>query len=159
MKKSHFIVFLLLLLGDQLSKWVVTLQLALGESVLVIPGFFDITYLENKGAAWSMLEGKMVFFILVAIVALVFMFYCYRRSEDGDVFIHYGLVLMMAGTIGNLIDRVWLGYVRDFLSFDIFGYAFPVFNIADVALCVGVFLVIVSVLLEEYCGGANTCEK
>lgn len=159
MKKSHFIVFLLLLLGDQLSKWVVTLQLALGESVSVIPGFFDITYLENKGAAWSMLEGKMVFFILVAIVALVFMFYCYRRSEDGDVFIHYGLVLMMAGTIGNLIDRVWLGYVRDFLSFDIFGYAFPVFNIADVALCVGVFLVIVSVLLEEYCGGANTCEK
>ena len=159
MNKKHGILFILILLCDQISKWFVASNLSLGESIEVIPGFFDITYLENKGAAWGMLEGKMLFFLIVAVLALGFMFYCYRRSEPGDIFVRLGLLSMMSGTIGNFIDRVLFGYVRDFLSFDIFGYAFPVFNVADVALCIGVFLVIVSVFLEEYCGGANTCEK
>lgn len=96
-----------------------------------------------------MLEGKMWFFYIITAIALVAMIYFYVRSEKQDVMFKTGIVCMAAGTIGNLIDRLMFQYVRDFIDFIILGYDFPVFNVADMALCFGVFLIIIDILLEE----------
>lgn len=97
--------------------------------------------------------------MIVTVIALIVMGYFYYCAEKKDALTKYGLVLMMAGTLGNFIDRLCFQHVRDFLDFVILGYDFPVFNVADIALCVGVFLILVSVFLEERFGGVKKCEK
>ena len=148
-----------LLAADQISKWIVSQTLLLGERNEIIPHFFSLTYLHNTGAAWSMFEGQMGFFMIVSIVALLLMIGFYKGTEKDDILTKYGLVLMMSGTIGNLIDRVCFHYVRDFLDFIILGYDFPVFNIADMALCIGVGLIMLSIVLESLYGGYRKCVK
>lgn len=149
MKVKHGILFVVLLLIDQISKYLVDMNMKLQESITVIPGFFRVTYLHNTGAAWSMLEGKMIFFYLITAIALAAMIYFYIKSKNSEVLFKTGIVCMAAGTLGNFIDRLVFQHVRDFLDFIILGYDFPVFNIADMALCIGVFLIIVDILLEE----------
>lgn len=149
MKKKHLIVLLVVLLIDQVTKFYVDSAMTLGQKIPVISGFFHFTYYHNTGAAWSMLEGKMWFFYLITIAALIAMWMFYKNAKENDVLAKYGLVLMMAGTIGNFIDRLCFQYVRDFIDFIIFGYDFPVFNVADMALCIGVCLIIADIFLEE----------
>ena len=158
MKAKHILMMAAVLLLDQLSKWGVQTSMQIDESFDVIPGFFRITYLHNTGAACSMLEGKMVFFYLISIVFLIGMLYFYRTTDHRDRLTRIGVVLMMAGTLGNFIDRLIFQYVRDFLDFIIFGYDFPVFNVADISLCVGVGLIVLSMVLETY-GGRRICAK
>lgn len=158
MKLKYILLLIVLLIVDQASKFGIHAGMELHESFVVIPGFFDITYLQNTGAAWSMLEGNMIFFYIISVIALVIMIYFFRSVDHTDTLTKYGIVCMMAGTIGNLIDRVLFQYVRDFFDFNIFGYDFPVFNVADMALCFGVFLIFLSVFLESY-GGFRKCAK
>lgn len=155
MKVKHIVLIIAVLVLDQLTKVFINTTMELGESMDVISGFFRITNLHNTGAAWSMFEGKMLFFYIISVVFLVLMVYFYR-SEEADKLTKYGVVLMMAGTIGNFIDRLFLQYVRDFLDFVIIGYDFPVFNIADMSLCIGVGVVLLAVFLESY-GGYHKC--
>ena len=149
MKIKHIILFVVILALDQVTKFAAASSLSLQQRFTIIPGFFHLTYIENRGAAWSMLEGKMWFFYIVTVIALVAMVLFYRNQEPSNVWIQIALVLMMSGTVGNFIDRLCLHYVRDFLDFIILGYDFPVFNIADSALCIGVFLIIADVLMEN----------
>ncbi len=148
MKLKHVIIGIVVLLIDQITKIAAEATLSSG-AISVIPGFFRLTYAENTGAAWSMLEGKMWFFYIITIIALIIMVMFYRNQKEADELVKVSLVLMMAGTIGNFIDRLCFQHVRDFLDFIIFGYDFPIFNVADMALCIGVFLIIVDVLLEN----------
>lgn len=148
MKVKHIGLFAGVLLLDQVTKALATSFLS-AERLTVIPGFFHLTYRENSGAAWSMLEGKMWFFYLITVVALIAMVLFYRNQETDDGWIQIALVLMMAGTVGNFIDRLFLQYVRDFLDFVILGYDFPVFNIADSALCIGAFMILIAVYREN----------
>jgi len=99
MKAKHILMMAAVLLLDQLSKWGVQTSMQIDESFDVIPGFFRITYLHNTGAAWSMLEGKMVFFYLISIVFLIGMLYFYRTTDHRDRLTRIGVVLMMAGTL------------------------------------------------------------
>lgn len=149
LNKKYGWLFLFLVGADQLSKYLIELNLNYNESIEIIKDFFAIHYVRNEGAAWSMMEGKMIFFYLISIVALVAMVYFFKSSEKKDKLTRLGLVMMMAGTIGNLYDRLVFKYVRDFLDFNIFGYDFPVFNIADMALCIGVGFIILDVFLES----------
>ena len=158
MKAKHILMMAAVLLLDQLSKWGVQTSMQIDESFDVIPGRVRSTYLHDTGAAWSMLEGKMVFFYLISIVFLIGMLYFYRTTDHRDRLTRIGVVLMMAGTLGNFIDRLIFQYVRDFLDFIIFGYDFPVFNVADISLCVGVGLIVLSMVLETY-GGRRICAK
>jgi len=148
MKLKHVLIGIATILIDQITKIAAASSLSSG-SITMIPGFFRFTYAENSGAAWSMLEGKMWFFYIITVIALIAMVMFYRNQADSDELIKVSLVLMMAGTIGNFIDRLCFQHVRDFLDFTIFGYDFPIFNVADIALCIGVFLIIVDVMLEN----------
>ena len=117
---------------------------------MIIPGFFSITYVQNTGAAWSILSGKQTFLIWVSVIEIaVITWFFFRNRKDHNRLYMTALTLMLGGAFGNLIDRVFLHYVRDFLDFIIFGYDFPVFNIADSALCIGVGLLILDMWLEE----------
>ena len=134
---------------DQISKiWIVN-HFRLYERKEIIAGFFDLTYLENTGAGFSIFEGYgKVFFATLTIVAFVFIVYMFWNSTSR--FTDWMLTIIMAGAIGNFIDRMFLGYVRDFLSFCIFGWDFPVFNIADICISVGFGLLLIYYVVEEY---------
>lgn len=158
MKLKHIVMIVIILLIDQITKLWINASMSLGESMTLIKGFFKITNVHNTGAAWSIFEGNMVFFYLITIVFVIAMIYFYRNSEEADRMTKFGIVLMMAGAVGNFVDRIALQYVRDFLDFIILGYDFPVFNVADMSLCIGVGVVILSVFLENY-GGYRKCAK
>ena len=148
MKRKHIVAFILILIIDQLTKLAISSNMQLFDSIDIISGFFSITYVQNTGAAWSIMEGgSMAVFYVITFVALVIMISYYRSSEC-DALGKWGIVMMMGGTIGNFIDRLRLQYVVDFLSFDIFGYDFPIFNVADIFLCLGVGILILSFILE-----------
>lgn len=158
MKIKYILILAVVVIVDQLTKWGIQATMSIGDSIDVIKGFFRITYLQNTGAAWSMFEGKMGFFYLISVLFLIGMFFFLRSTPKEDQLTSVGIVLMMAGTVGNFIDRLLFQYVRDFLDFVILGYDFPVFNVADISLCIGVGLIILSVFLENY-GGFKKCVK
>jgi signal peptidase II len=134
---------------DVITKTIISTVFEYGERFEVIKDFFWLTYLRNFGAAWSILEGQKWFFILVGLVAMVGMIYYYSKSDDKQIIFRISLMLLFAGTLGNFMDRALLGYVRDFLSFKIIDYYFPVFNIADISLNVGVGFLILDSILES----------
>jgi signal peptidase II len=138
------LVAILITASDQLTKWWVRADFAIGESRIVIPGLFNFTHLRNPGAAWGMFGGHNTVLTLVSIVML-FVLFIFRRSILSDTWDHrLALGLMVGGILGNLMDRVRFGYVVDFLDFHVAGWHWPVFNIADSAICVGVGIYVVS---------------
>lgn len=144
------LISVLVMIADQISKYIVAGNESL-HSIVVIPGFFHITYVENTGMAWSLLSGQQGFLSLVAAIAIGVMIW-YLMTKKPDRLSVIGLSLMIGGAAGNLIDRLWLGYVRDFLDFYIGGYQgydFPVFNIADSALTIGVMILFIAMIKEE----------
>ena len=153
MKKKNMILILIFvgsILLDQGSKFLIESNMELFDKIPVIPGFFSITYTQNTGAAWSMLEGKMIFFYLITLVAMALLIWYFRTLKEEQFLSKVGIVLMVAGAAGNFIDRLAFQYVRDFLDFIIFGYDFPIFNIADSCLCIGIALVVIEEFLDFY---------
>lgn len=143
-----FVLFVSILYLDQLTKLVTENWLTYRNSYEVIQDFFWIYILRNTGGAWSLFSGVDGIFMIVPPLALAFMVYFYLTSKDSQKLFRWALILLMAGTLGNYIDRLHFGYVRDFLSFNLFGYMFPVFNVADISLNIGVALLILETLLE-----------
>ncbi|MDF2698553.1 MAG: signal peptidase [Haloplasmataceae bacterium] len=137
------ILYILVIVGlvalDQFTKYIVIQNIMGKKAIEIIPDFFNITYTENTGAAWSMFEGKMNLFYLVTVIALGI--FVYLLITEGDItnkkLLTISLLMMIAGTIGNFIDRLMRHYVVDFLQFFPFGYDFPIFNVADMLLSVG----------------------
>ncbi|MDE5758241.1 MAG: signal peptidase II [Allobaculum sp.] len=143
------LVILVLLVGlDQWTKWAIVKSIPLGDSLEVVPGFFELTHVRNTGAAFSSFDGiGMWFFILLTIVALGVMIYYFFKSDNSKI--DFALALIMAGALGNLIDRIRFGYVRDFFLFYIFGAPFAVFNVADVCITLGFVLLFVSLFWQD----------
>ena len=140
----------LILAADQISKIVIAANPSKYADLEIIPGFFYISYVKNTGAAWSMMSGQRILLCLIAIAAIAGMtVFLLKAKRENNRLTVYALTLMIAGAAGNLIDRLYLGYVRDFLHFYPLGYDFPVFNIADVSLCIGVGLLIFSTMIED----------
>lgn len=140
------ILVVALVIIDQLVKHWVTATIALGSSHVVIPGVLALTDLHNDGAAWSMLQGKQWFFIIISVVALAIIGYLMVRWRQRRLLM-LGLGLILAGTIGNFIDRLVNGYVVD--MFELLFINFPVFNVADTCLTIGVLILIVAILRED----------
>ena len=141
MRKRNGLILLSIIILDQLTKYFVFHQVK--DNVTIIDNFFYISKIKNPGAAWGVFSGQMWLFYIVSAIALYFLIKIYIDSQNKLKYFQLGIVLMISGTIGNLIDRVLFGYVRDFLNFFIFTYDYPVFNVADMSLVIGVGLVII----------------
>jgi signal peptidase II len=141
-----------ILILDQATKLYVDARFALYESVPVIPNWFHLTYIRNKGAAFGIFADNAVrvpFFIGVALVALLVIGWYLRRLRPDQHLAAFALALIFSGALGNLIDRVRLGEVIDFLDVFWRHYHWPAFNVADSAICVGVALLIWELWREE----------
>jgi len=148
MKKIGLINIICILI-DQITKLIVTSNFELNHSISLIDNFFSLTFVRNNGAAWSIFSGNRLFLIIIGFLAIILIYKYFIKNRKLRKFeiITYGLLL--GGIIGNLIDRIVFGYVIDFLDFLIFGYNFPVFNLADTFIVVSVFLIIVDVFRGE----------
>lgn len=132
--------------ADQATKQWVRGTFALGESRVVLDSFFSLTYVRNTGAAWGMFSGNNIWLAVLSLVVLVLMV-VYRRAFLGNSWEHrVALGLLAGGILGNVFDRLKLGYVTDFLDFHWHTHPFPAFNVADSAICVGVGLYVLSSL-------------
>ena len=140
------LVALLVIIFDQLTKYYVVSNFYLGESVPVIENIFHWTYILNPGAAFGMFEGSRWFFVVIAIGVLVGIWYMKDEINEGGWMMQYGAAFFGGGAIGNLIDRARSGLVIDFFDFRIW----PVFNVADIAICVGVAMILWKVLQMEF---------
>ena len=136
-------VFLVLI--DQYTKYLSTTKLALNQESPVIDGFFYLTNCRNTGAAWSLFSGNVDVLAYISLIAAVLVAVLIFFSKYTILSVSFGL--MLAGAVGNMIDRFRLGYVNDFLDFVIFGYDFPVFNVADICVVIGGFVLIFAVFL------------
>ena len=140
--------------GDQASKHQIRLTMALHDSVSIVPGLFSLTHVANRGALFGMLRDlpdpwRSMLFTLVPLGAIALIIYFQLRTPLGDAAAHTGLALILGGALGNLADRVRLGYVTDFLDVYLSDHHWPAFNVADSSICVGVSLLVLSLLLAR----------
>ena len=148
MKKKYLIITFIFFIIDLISKLVLSKVLELGKSIKVIKNFFYITLAHNDGAAFSILRDKQILLIIVTVIALFFI-YKYVNKEDMGKYDSFAFSMITGGILGNLIDRIVYNYVIDFLDFKIFGYDFPIFNLADTFIVVGVILLIIKIIKEN----------
>lgn len=125
---------------DQLTKFIITSRFGLYETKPVIQDVFSITYIQNTGVAWGMFKGKRIIFLILTFIALLFAFRIYYNVYNKKKYIpiRICLILLISGALGNMLDRIRLGYVVDFFSFELID--FPVFNVADIMVVVSFFL-------------------
>ena len=149
MKKSNIwlvIILVSILLGLDLSlKYLVSSYLT---TVNIIDNFFSLTYVLNDGAAFSLFASRTYLLILIALVCLFFIIYELKNNLDDRV-LSIGYSLVLAGLLGNFIDRLIDGYIIDYLSFKILGYSYPIFNLADILIVVGIIIVIIKEIFKE----------
>lgn len=143
----YVFVVALMIAADQFSKLFIVRHFALGQKMTIIPGFFQLTNVRNTGAGFSILTDQTVFLSVVSAIAVIALIYLLGKENNKYIRITY--LLIISGALGNLIDRIRLGYVVDFLDFMIFGYDFPVFNVADSFITVGCILLILLNLKEN----------
>lgn len=134
-------VFFILI--DQITKYIIATSMAVGDSFNVLGDFLRITSHRNYGAAWGMLQDRMVFFYIVTIIVIGFIIYFYKNEAGFNPLMQFGLTLVFAGAVGNFIDRLFRGNVVDFIDTTIINYDFPIFNVADSCLTVGVMMLII----------------
>ena len=138
------VVFVVVML-DQITKYMIVRNMTEGMSIPIIEQVFHLTFVLNPGAAFGMLEHNREFFIIMAIAVLMFVVYMRKKILEEPLTVQIGIALFVGGALGNLIDRMKTGLVVDFFDFRIW----PVFNIADIAICLGVGVMIWSIIREE----------
>ena len=133
MKKNRYLWVVGIILLDQIVKLVVRSTMYVGQSIPVINDIFHFTYVQNRGAAFNMLDGKSVILIAIPTIAIAIATWYMEKHLEEHWTLFVSLVLVIAGGIGNLIDRCFMGFVTDMFDFRFW----PVFNVADIAVCVG----------------------
>lgn len=150
MKNKILYVSVIVFIIDQFIK---TLAFNYLNNITIIPGFFGLTFAKNKGAAFSILWGNQWLIIIITILILLFLVYTVLKEitkiKKYIKFYEVTYGLLFGGIFGNLFDRILRGYVIDYISLNIFGYSFPIFNVADIAITIGVILMIIYILFLE----------
>lgn len=152
--RFYFLVALTVFLLDRATKWIIAHDIAMHDSIKIINGFFYITHLENRGAAFSLFadspsQWKMAMLVVFSIVALGVVLTLLWRNTHTMATTGFGLALILGGALGNLWDRLLNGRVVDFLLFYLGSYAWPAFNVADSAIVVGAGLLVIEVLFSK----------
>ena len=148
-------IALLVILVDQVTKYLIVSNFSLYETWEILPGFFNLTSITNNGAAFSMLAGqpalwRQVFFITATVIALVVIFIAHKSYRHESRWYSISLALIAGGAIGNLIDRVRLTHVIDFLDVYVGSYHWPTFNVADSGITVGVTIFLLVSFVMDY---------
>jgi len=138
------IIILIILSLDQLTKFLVTKNLSLNQSIPVIKGIFHLSLIHNRGAVFGMLKNQVPLFILTSIFAVILIYFTLKNNRQNNYY-RISLSFILAGALGNLTDRILFGYVIDFLDFRIW----PVFNVADSAITIGAVLLGWSILIRR----------
>ncbi len=149
--KFNYLIYLFIVVSlvslDQYTKSIILNYFELYQSKTIIDGFFSLTYVQNFGAGFSIMQNARTTFLIITPICLIGFTYLFIKSNDK--LSKTALLLMISGTIGNFIDRIVRVYVVDFLDFIIFGWDFPIFNVADIFLTIGVCLYIIALIKEE----------
>ncbi|MBQ4583625.1 MAG: signal peptidase II [Bacilli bacterium] len=147
------IVAIIILILDQITKFIFT-----NKEIAIIKDLFSINYCENYGAAWNLFNNQVLGLILVSMIVFLVLLK-YRQSFLLNTRNKIAFGLVFGGLLGNLIDRIFHGFVKDFISVIIVNYHFPVFNIADMAIVIGMLLILIAVLKKEDMYGKNSSNK
>ncbi len=142
------LIIVSIFLLDRITKVLVINKLTLGKSLSVIDGFFNITYVNNHGAAFGIMDGKVIFIVVVSVLIFAYLIYEIRKDSHSKL-ITTSISFVIGGLLGNLFDRVVYGHVIDFLDFNFFGHDFAIFNIGDSFIVIGTILLAIGFLLEE----------
>ena len=148
-----------ILMLDQFIKILVSKYIDLGNGINIIPNFFSIIYIKNTGAAFSIFKDNTTLLIVVSIIMIIVLDRFIKAEKNLTNLNVFAFGLIMGGILGNFGDRLFLGYVRVFLKFNIFGYNFPIFNIADICIVIGVFLLIICMIRGDDKDGSSSRDR
>lgn len=148
-KEKIYTVAVILFMIDQFIKFFIRSKMSIMDEITIIPHFFSIYYIENQGAAFSILSDQTLFLVFIGLGCLFLLDrYISQNLFSKKQIIFMGMV--MGGMLGNLIDRILYHGVVDYLSFQFFNYSFPVFNFADICITIGIILFLISYFWEEF---------
>lgn len=146
----YYLISIIVLIVDYITKKLIATKLVIGEEISVIGNFFLITSHRNRGAAFGILQEQRTFFIIITMVIVAgLIWYIHMVRKTAKPWLLVGLTLVLGGAIGNFIDRARFGEVVDFFKFNFGSYTFPIFNVADSAIVVGVALILIDTLLAS----------
>lgn len=150
-KVIYYGIAVLIIVLDQWTKWLVVKNMELGQQIPVLEPYLGWLSHRNRGAAWGMLEGQMWLFAIITVVVIGAILYYFHKHAQGQPLFKLALMVLLGGAVGNFIDRLFRGEVVDFVDvlIPVIQYDFPIFNVADAALTIGVVLMIVYVILDE----------
>lgn len=148
MKKKIAILSILLLIIDIITKYLIDINFNLLETKEIIPNFFSITKVYNYGASWNILSGFRFLLIVISIIIIIALV-LYQKKFKINTRNIIGFSLLYGGIMGNLVNRIFNGYVIDFLDFFILGYDYPVFNFADICIVCGIILLGIAIIKKE----------
>ncbi|MFT9847946.1 signal peptidase II [Aneurinibacillus sp. REN35] len=137
----YYVIALFVFLADRVSKWLVVSKMELGQSIPLWEGVFHLTSHRNRGAAFGILQNQRAFFIVITLVVIVGIIWYLRKTYKESKLVSWALALILGGAVGNFYDRVLTGEVVDFFDFTLIH--FPIFNIADSAIVIGVGLFVI----------------
>ena len=141
MKKEPYIIACFFFIIDLISKQLIIHLMEIGQSIKLINNFFYITFTKNNGAAWSILEDKRILLLIITVFVL-FLINKYMNKEKLNKLENFTYGMIVGGIVGNLFDRIFYGSVVDFLDFKIFGYDYPIFNLADTFIVIGILILV-----------------
>ena len=154
MRRFHFLIALLVVVLDRIAKWTVAANIPLHDSIAIIPGFFRLTHVQNRGAAFGLFadspsEWKIAVLVLFSLIALAIVLALLWKNSHSMTTTGMGLALILGGALGNLWDRLVSGQVTDFLLFYLGSYQWPAFNVADSAIVIGAGLLVIEILFAK----------
>ena len=135
--KKYYLITLIGIIIDRVVK--ILVENFISNDIVLIKNFFYLTFTKNDGAAFSILGGARFFFIAVSIIVLILLFLYIRKTNTKNI----GIYMLIGGIVGNLIDRLFFGYVIDYLGFILFGKYMPIFNFADILIVIGTFIILI----------------